>query len=131
MQLSKFTDYTFRALVYLARHTDKLCTVEELATYLDVSEHHMKKVIHQLAKTDYVLSIKGRSGGLKLGVSPCEVNLGKVLRMTEETGNMAECFSRGEICKHVQGGCKLKGIIQRSLNKFIEEFDQYTLEDVL
>ena len=44
---------------------------------------------------------------------------------------MAECFSRGEICKHVQGGCKLKGIIQRSLNKFIEEFDQYTLEDVL
>ncbi len=51
--------------------------------------------------------------------------------MTEETGNMAECFSRGEICKHVQGGCKLKGIIQRSLNKFIEEFDEYTLEDVL
>ena len=131
MQLSKFTDYTFRALIYLAKHTDKLCTVEELATHLDVSEHHMKKVIHQLAKTDYVISIKGRSGGLRLGVEPCEINLGQVLRMTEETGNIVECFSKGEVCRHLEGGCRLKGIVQKALNKFIQEFDQYTLEDVL
>ena len=131
MQLSKFTDYTFRALIYLAKYTDKLCTVEELATHLDVSEHHMKKVIHQLAKTDYVISIKGRSGGLRLGVEPCEINLGQVLRMTEETGNIVECFSKGEVCRHLEGGCRLKGIVQKALNKFIQEFDQYTLEDVL
>lgn len=131
MQLSKFTDYTFRALIYLAKHKDKLCTVEELATHLDVSEHHMKKVIHQLAKTDYVISIKGRSGGLRLGVEPCEINLGQVLRMTEETGNIVECFSKGEVCRHLEGGCRLKGIVQKALNKFIQEFDQYTLEDVL
>lgn len=31
MYLSKFTDYSFRALVYLAENRDKLCTVEELA----------------------------------------------------------------------------------------------------
>lgn len=131
MQLSKFTDYTFRALIYLATHTDKLCTVEELATYLDVSEHHMKKVIHQLAKTDYVVSIKGRYGGLRLGLKPCEINLGQVLRMTEETGHIVECFSKGEVCRHIEGGCRLKGIVQKALNKFIQEFDQYTLEDVL
>ena len=131
MQLSKFTDYTFRALIYLAKNTDKLCTVEELATTLEVSEHHMKKVIHQLAKTDYVLSIKGRAGGLKLGDSPSEIKLGKVLRITEETGNIVECFSKAESCSYIEGGCKLKGIIQKSLNQFIQEFDKHTLEDVL
>lgn len=131
MQLSKFTDYTFRALIYLATHTEKLCTVEELATTLEVSEHHMKKVIHQLAKTEYVISIKGRAGGLKLGVSPEQVNLGEVLKITEETSNIVECFNNPETCMYMEGGCKLKGIIGSSLRKFIEEFSQYTLQDIL
>ena len=66
MYLSKFTDYSFRSLLYLANHRDKICTVEELSKELDISEHHLKKIIHKLAKTDYVISMKGRSGGLKL-----------------------------------------------------------------
>ena len=78
MQLSKFSDYSFRALIYLAKHTDQLCTVEELATALNTSEHHMKKVIHQLAKTEYITSIKGRGGGLKLSKNPSDINLGEV-----------------------------------------------------
>ena len=41
MQLSKFTDYSFRALVYLAQNQDRLCTVEELAKILHSSEHQM------------------------------------------------------------------------------------------
>ena len=41
MYLSKFTDYSFRALVYLAENRDKLCTVEELAKKLEISEHHL------------------------------------------------------------------------------------------
>ena len=36
MYLSKFTDYSFRALVYLAENRDKLCTVEELAKKLEI-----------------------------------------------------------------------------------------------
>lgn len=66
MQLSKFTDYAFRALIYLANNRDKLCTVEELAQELNASEHHIKKVIHKLAKTEYIISSKGRGGGLQL-----------------------------------------------------------------
>ena len=54
MQLSKFSDYSFRALIYLAQHRDQLCTVEELSMNLNTSEQHMKKVIHKLGKTTYV-----------------------------------------------------------------------------
>ena len=42
MQLSKFSDYSFRALIYLAQHRDQLCTVEELSMNLNTSEQHMK-----------------------------------------------------------------------------------------
>ena len=48
MQLSKFSDYSFRALIYLAHHNDELCTVDELAKALNTSEHHMKKVCTSL-----------------------------------------------------------------------------------
>lgn len=131
MQLSKFSDYSFRALIYLAKHQDQLCTVDELAKNLNTSEQHMKKVIHNLGKTPYVTSLKGRGGGLKLGVNPKEINLGDVLKVTEDNLNIVECFNKPESCPLLSSGCKLKHISSRALDQFIGEFTQYTLEDLL
>ena len=131
MYLSKFTDYSFRALIYLAINREKLCTVEELAQKLDVSEHHLKKIIHKLAKTAYITSIKGRTGGLKLGLEPKDINLGEVLKVTEDNLNIAECFNKENTCPFITDGCKLKGIMNKSLKEFVKEFEQYTLEDII
>ncbi len=54
MQLSKFTDYAFRALIYLAKNQSENCTVDKLADELNISTHHLKKVINKLAKTEYI-----------------------------------------------------------------------------
>ena len=131
MQLSKFTDYTFRVLIYMATHQEELYTVERLATILEVSEHHLKKIIHKLAKTDYLISIKGRSGGLKLGLPPEQINLGEVLLITEDNLCIVECIKNEETCRFMTKECKLKGVIQESLNQFVEVFSKYTLKDVL
>lgn len=131
MQLSKFTDYAFRALIYLANNRDKLCTVEELSEELNASEHHIKKVIHKLAKTEYIISLKGRGGGLQLGLEPQDINLGEVLKFTEDNLNIVECFNKPELCPFMQSGCKLKVISSGALKNFIEEFSKYTLSDVL
>lgn len=131
MQLSKFTDYAFRVLIYLANNSDKLSTVEELAVELNASEHHIKKVVHKLAKTDFIISIKGRTGGLKLGLEPVEINLGDVLKLAEDNLNLIECFNKPESCPYMASGCKLKGISAGALNRFIDEFSKYTLKDIL
>lgn len=131
MQISKFTDYAFRALIYLARNRDENTTIDKLAEHLEVSEHHMKKVIHKLAKTEYIISTKGRNGGLKLGVEPIEINLGKVLISTEENLNLVECMNNPNLCPLMTSGCKLKVIFSKSLQSFINELSQYTLEDIL
>ena len=130
MQLSKFTDYAFRALIYLANNREKLCTVEELAQELNASENHIKKVIHKLAKTDYILSIKGRGGGLQLGLEPEEINLGEVLKFTEDNLNIVECFNKSDVCPFMKSGCKLKSISSEALRSFIKEFSKYSLYDV-
>lgn len=131
MQLSKFTDYAFRALIYLANNRDKLCTVEELGESLNASEHHIKKVIHKLAKTEYIISSKGRGGGLQLGLEPEEINLGEVLKFTEDNLNIVECFNKPESCPFMSSGCKLKTISAGALNNFINEFSRYNLKDIL
>lgn len=131
MYLSKFTDYSFRALVYLAENRDKLCTVEELAKNLEISEHHLKKIIHKLAKTDLIISLKGRTGGLKLGLDPQDINLGEVIKITEDNLNIAQCFNKGYCCPYMGSECKIKGIMQDSLDAFLYEFSKYTLNDIL
>lgn len=131
MYLSKFTDYSFRALVYLAENRDKLCTVEELAKNLEISEHHLKKIIHKLAKTDLIISLKGRTGGLKLGLDPQDINLGEVIKITEDNLNIAQCFNKEYCCPYMGSECKIKGIMKDSLDAFLNEFSKYTLNDIL
>lgn len=131
MQLSKFTDYAFRALIYLAKNQSENCTVDKLADELNISIHHLKKVINKLAKTEYIISTKGRNGGLKLGLLPEEINLGKVLLLTEENLSLVECMNESGVCPLINNECKLKNIICKSLNGFIKEISNYTLKDIL
>jgi Rrf2 family transcriptional regulator, nitric oxide-sensitive transcriptional repressor len=131
MYLSKFTDYSFRALVYLAENKDKLSTVEQLAKTLDVSEHHLKKVVHKLAKTGLIMSMKGRTGGLRLVLNPEDINLGDVLLITEDNLNIAKCFNEEGYCPFRGNDCKLRCIMDESLKAFLNEFSKYTLKDLL
>lgn len=131
MYLSKFTDYSLRALIYLAQNRDKLCTVEELAKNLNISEHHLKKIIFKLAKTDFIISMKGRSGGLKLGLDPKDINLGEVIKVTEDNLNIAQCFNKNNCCPYLTSGCKVRRIMKDSLGAFLDEFSKYTLSDVM
>lgn len=127
MQLSKFSDYAFRALIYLANQNG---TMEQLATELNTSLHHMKKVVSKLAKHGYIQSSKGRSGGLALKKAPNEINLADVLLLCEENMDLYECFHENQ-CPLLKSGCKLKGVACRALVAFIETYRQYTLEDIL
>lgn len=131
MNLSKFTDYAFRLLIYLAKNQGKLYTVEELARQLKISEHHLKKIVHKLGKTEYISSSKGRNGGLKLGLDPKDINLGKILDITEENLTLVECFSENKCTCNLNEMCKLKGALDNSLNAFTGELSKYTLSDII
>lgn len=131
MNLSKFSDYAFRTLIYLAKNQDKLCTVEEVSDYLNISEHHLKKIVQRLGKTEYISSSKGRNGGLRLGLNPKDINLGNVLKITEDNLSLVECFSHDKCTCNLTGLCKLKVVFDDSLNSFINELSKYTLEDII
>lgn len=130
MRLSKFTDYAFRALIYLAKNENRLCTISELSENLQVSEHHMRKIVHQLSKKNFIDSLKGREGGIRLALNPSDTNLGDVVRETENL-NLVECFKSKDSCPYSCDNCMLKKIAKNSLNSFISEFSMYSLQDIV
>ena len=131
MYLSKFTDYSFRILMYLGNNPDKLSTVDELSSILGLSTHHVKKIVYKLSKNNYISSLKGRNGGIKLGMNPKDINLGKLLEITEDNLDILECFSIENNTCSLNNCCKLKPIINDALESFKLELSKYTLDDIL
>ena len=131
MHLSKFSDYSFRALVYLAKHPDELCTIETLANEAQTSIHHMKKVIHKLSMLEYIDAKKGRNGGVILGKKPNQINLKDVLLATEENLQLVECLRQNQQCHMNQVGCHLQGIVSQATNQFLQTFSMYTIQDLI
>ncbi len=131
MKLSKFSDYSFRALIYLAHHQDTSTTVEHLSDNLDISIHHMKKIVNKLANYNYIITTKGRNGGLKLGRKPEEINLGSLLLLTEDNLHLLECFTNSHSCPFDKPSCKLKKVLATSIESFITEMKNYHLNDIL
>ena len=84
MRLTRYTDYAMRVLLYLGTHPDKICSIAEIARTYGVSQNHLMKVVNDLANAGYITSLRGRSGGLKLGRPAEAINIGEVIRHTEE-----------------------------------------------
>ena len=70
MKLTSFTDYTLRVLMYLALHRERLATIQGIAKAYAISENHLMKVVHHLAKTGVVESVRGKGGGIRLALPP-------------------------------------------------------------
>ncbi|HEY9578971.1 MAG TPA: Rrf2 family transcriptional regulator [Rhizorhapis sp.] len=126
MRLTLFTDYSIRVLLYLGTRPERLCSIAEVARGYDVSQNHLMKVVNELARAGYVESVRGRSGGIRLGRSPEEINIGAVIRHTEDGFDLLDCDN----CI-VAPACGLTGILRQALGAFLCVLDAYTLADLL
>lgn len=131
MRLTDYTDYTLRTLIYLGLHPDHLVTVKEISDAYGISNNHLTKVVHQLGLSGMVLTVRGRGGGLRLAVSPADINIGAVVRLTEPDFNMVECFDSAKNDCVLAPACQLKDVLHRATQAWLAVLDEVTLEQVL
>ncbi|MFB9047669.1 Rrf2 family transcriptional regulator [Sphingobium indicum] len=126
MKLTLFTDYSMRVLLYLGARPDRLCSIGEVAQAYGISQNHLMKVVNQLARSGDVESVRGRSGGIRLGRPPEEINIGALIRQTEDGFDLVDCGG----CV-VAPACGLTGVLKEALGAFLAVLDRYTLADLL
>ncbi|MDX5336021.1 MULTISPECIES: RrF2 family transcriptional regulator [Marinobacter] len=130
MHITRYTDYSLRVLIYLAEQGDRLATIQEIADSYEISKNHLMKVVHQLNKKGYIETIRGKKGGMRLHMAPNEINIGVLVRETEQDLSIVECFSSKNTCK-ITPVCGLKAMFAEALKAFLETLDKYTLADVI
>lgn len=130
MHITRYTDYSLRVLIYLAVQGDELATIQEIADSYDISKNHLMKVVHQLNKKGYIETVRGKKGGMRLQMAPADINVGILVRETEQDLNIVECFSSKSACR-ITPVCGLKSMLGEALTAFLETLDKYTLADVI
>jgi Rrf2 family nitric oxide-sensitive transcriptional repressor len=129
MQLTRYTDYSLRVLIFLAiQPPERRSTINEIAERFEISRNHLVKIVHRLGQLGYVRTIRGKGGGLCIGAAPGEINLGAVVRDTEATLDVINCTD--PYCP-VAPACRLKGVLNEARDAFLAVLERYTLADLI
>lgn len=129
MQLDKFTDYALRVLMTLAVRAPARVPTSEIAALFGLSENHLSKVATRLAREGFVISERGRNGGLTLARPTQEIVIGQVVRAMKQNDPVVECFGNNTSCL-ILPACGLRDPLAQAQEAFFATLDRYTLADV-
>lgn len=131
MEISLYSDYSFRVLMFLAQNGDDLTQIRTMSEAYKVSENHLIKVVQHLVRLGYVKSVRGRAGGVKLAMDPSEINLGEVFKRTEPNLRLLTCFDLPTNSCPIAQMCQLQKFFDLALQAFIAQLQQGTLADIV
>lgn len=131
MQLTIFTDYGLRSLMYLAANADRMCSVKEISEHFGISRNHLVKVVHRLAQLGYIASTKGKGGGIRLARDAADLRLGELVQALEPHMELVECFNKDTNTCRIASTCQLKHYLFEANRSFIDTLDKYTLADAI
>jgi len=133
VQLTTFTDYTLRVLISVAANdAEESCTIPEISRQYGISRNHLVKIVHHLSQTGYLITSRGKGGGLRLARPAPEIRIGNVIRDAENHFNLVPCFgaARKGDCA-IEPACALKRVLKEAVQAFLSVTDEYTLADLL
>lgn len=130
MQLTTFTDYSLRSLLYLAAFSPETVRIKEIADYYQISQNHLMKVVHRLSQLKYIETTRGRNGGIRINEKVYRLYLGDLITNFEPHMAMVECFNpETNQCK-LTNFCQLKHYLTEARQRFIDTMNQYTFADL-
>lgn len=132
MQLSKFTDLGIRVLLLLSSTKGTPLTIADVADRLSVSKNHLTKIVHFMSKQKWLLTVRGKNGGIQLANSPETYKVGYLIRVLEENINTNRCIVNCHTPRCVlTPACQLPTFLDAAMNQFYNYLDQYHLLDIL
>lgn len=131
MRLTRQTNYAMRILMYCAANDGRLSRVPEIAAAYTVSELFLFKILQPLVEAKLVETVRGRNGGVRLAKPAEQISLFDVVRVTEESFAMAECFENDATECPLVDSCGLNSALREALNAFFEVLGRYSIADLV
>ncbi|MBU0582443.1 MAG: iron-responsive transcriptional regulator RirA [Alphaproteobacteria bacterium] len=131
MRLTRQTNYAMRILMYCAANDGRLSRIPEIASAYSVSELFLFKILQPLVEAGLVETVRGRNGGVKLGRPATDINLFDVVRVTEESFAMAECFENDAAECPLIDSCSLNAALREALNAFFAVLERHTIAELV
>lgn len=131
MQLTRFTDYGLRTLLYLAAHPGRLVPIAEVSAAYGISNNHLTKVANLLARAGFIAGVRGRGGGLELAREPGAIGLGDVVRACEPNLHLVECFDPASNTCPIAPACGLARVLAQAQAQFLAVLDAHSLADLV
>ncbi|MFK4753633.1 Rrf2 family transcriptional regulator [Oceanobacter antarcticus] len=128
MQLTRFTDYGLRILVYLCQTpANEKVSLSVLAHRFNMNHNHVNKVSQKLAGLGWIHSTRGKMGGITLAATARQLSIADIVRELELQLDPIDC---GGIDCPMTGHCRLQGVLADAAAAFIQVLEQYCLEDI-
>lgn len=130
MRLTLHTDFALRILIQVGLNEGKLTTISDIAQSFEVSKHHLMKVVNDLGQKGYLDTVRGRKGGIRLTRKPRDINIGQVVRDTEDRLDVIGCLHHAGYCR-IERACILRDALREATDAFLAVLDGHTLADLL
>ena len=130
MRLTQQANYSVRILMYCCAKRNEYAKVSEIARIFDISEYHLFKILPILVSNGFIITHRGRNGGIQLAKEPDEINLGQIIRAAEENFHLADCFDEGSYDCPLLSMCDFNHALNDALEAFLAALDKYTLADL-
>jgi Rrf2 family nitric oxide-sensitive transcriptional repressor len=131
IRLTAYTNYSLRTLMFCALHPGRIVRMEDVSDAYGISKAHLMKAARQLGQLGYLENLRGRTGGVRLGMAPKDIVIGEVVRHTEGDLELVECFNPDSNTCPLIGVCKLSLLFKTGLAAFFAELDKVTLADMI
>lgn len=134
--LSKKTQYSFYALIHLAKEYQKgPVLISTIAEREKIPKKFLEAILVELKKNGYVNSKKGKGGGYFLVKPPQEINLAEILRLFEGAIALLPCaaykyYKPCTQCKD-EKKCGIRSIIKDIRDETVRLLKSYTLASVI
>ena len=116
--------------MYLALEPDRRITIKRIAESYGISRNHLMKVVNLLAQAGIIHASRGPNGGIKLARPADRIMVGEIVRLTEDSFRIVECFGPDNQCT-ITPACGLKGIFKESLTAFFAVLDKYSIQELI
>lgn len=130
MKLTGYTNYALRSLQLAALRYPERIRVSDVVKIHGLARPHIVKIVHELGKAGYLETHRGRGGGFRLARPAEEIVVGDVVRLTEGSLDIVECFNPDTNTCPLLGICRLSVAFQKATAAFMAVLDDVTVADI-